>query len=146
MAREMTTHSSRLRTVGQRVTPLLILQVLLAAVLLNAGIGKYAGEAGPVETFDQVGVGQWFRYVIGTIEIASGVGLLIPPIAGLAALAAGSVLIGAVAMEAFVLTDGNPIVPAVLVVLLAVVAWHHRARTMTVLTRALTHARTRNPG
>lgn len=111
----------------------IVLQVLLAGVLLNAGIGKYAGEPGPVETFEQVGLGQWFRYFIGTIEITSGVGLLIPPVAGLAALAAGSVLVGAVAMEAFVLTDGNPITPAILVGLLAVVAWHHRARTIALL-------------
>jgi putative oxidoreductase len=142
----MTTHISRLRTPGPRAIAFLVLQVLLAAVMLNAGIGKYAGDAGPVETFDQVGLGQWFRYVIGTIEIASGAGLLIPPIAGLAALAAGSVLIGAVAMEALVLTNGNPTTPAILLVLLAVVAWYHRARTMTLLTRALTHARTPSPG
>ena len=133
----MTTHPSRLRTVSQRATPLLVLRVLLAAVLLNAGIGKYDGDAGPVETFDQVGLGQWFRYFIGTIEIASGAGLLIAPIAGLAAIAAGSVLIGAVAMEAFVLTDGTPITPAVLVALLALVAWCHRARTLALVTRAL---------
>ena len=75
---------------------LLVLRILLAVVLLNAGIGKYAGEAGPVETFDQVGLGQWFRYFTGTIEIASGIGLLIAPVAGLAALAAASVLTGAV--------------------------------------------------
>ena len=49
----------------------------------------------------------------------------------------GSVLVGAVAMEAFVLTDGNPTTPAILVVLLAIVAWHHRARTGTLLARAL---------
>ena len=133
----MTALTSRLRTAGRRVTPLLVLRILLAVVLLNAGIGKYAGEAGPVETFDQVGLGQWFRYFIGTIEIAGGIGLLVAPIAGLAAIAAGSVLIGAVAMEAFVLTDGNPITPAVLVALLAVVAWHHRARTLTLLTQAI---------
>ncbi len=142
----MTTRISRLRPAGPSAIVFLVLQVLLAAVLLNAGIGKYAGDPGPVETFDQVGLGQWFRYFIGTIEIASGVGLLIAPVAGVAALAAGSVLIGAVAMEAFVLTDGNPIVPGVLVVLLAVVAWHHRARTMTLLTRALAQVRTPNPG
>jgi putative oxidoreductase len=142
----MTTRISRLRPAGPGAIVFLVLQVLLAAVMLNAGIGKYAGDAGPVETFDQVGLGQWFRYLIGTIEIVSGVGLLIPPVAGLAALAAGSVLIGAVAMEAFVLTDGNPITPAVLLALLAVVAWHHRARTLTLLTRALIHARTPNPG
>jgi putative oxidoreductase len=142
----MTIHTSRLRTVGHRVTPLLVLRVLLAAVLLNAGIRKYAGDAGPVETFDQVGLGQWFRYVIGTIEIASGAGLLIAPIAGLAALAAASVLVGALAMEAFVLDDGNPIFPAVLLALLALVAWQYRARTMILLARAFAHARTPHPG
>ena len=104
--------------------------------MLHAGIGKYAGDAGPVETFDQVGLGQWFRYFIGTIEIISGVGLLIPPIAGLAALAAGSVLLGAVVTEAFVLTDGDPAFPAILLVLLAIVAWHHRARTLALLERS----------
>ena len=133
----MTTRISRARTATPGAIFFLVLQVLLAAVLLNAGIGKYAGEAGPVETFDQVGLGQWFRYLIGTIEIASGVGLLIPRIAGVAALAGGSVLVGAVATEAFVLTDGNPTTPAILVVLLAIVAWHHRARTRTLLARAL---------
>jgi putative oxidoreductase len=137
----MTTHLSRLRLAGPRATSFLVLQVLLAAVLLNAGIGKYAGDTGPVETFDQVGVGQWFRYVIGTIEIISGAGLLIAPIAGLAALAAGSVLIGAVAMEVLVLDPGNPITPAILLALLALVAWHHRARTMTLLARAFSHIR-----
>jgi putative oxidoreductase len=134
----MTTHLARLRPTGPRATSFLVLRILLAAVLLNAGIGKYAGDAGPVETFDQVGLGQWFRYLIGTIEITSGVGLLIAPVAGLAALAAAFVLIGAVAMEMFVLTDGNPTTPAVLVALLAVVAWHHRARTSAQLTRART--------
>jgi putative oxidoreductase len=118
---------------AHRARVLVVLRVLLAAVLLRAGISKYAGVTATVETFDQVGLGQWFRYVIGTIEIAGGVGLLINPIAGLAALAAGSVLIGAVAMETFVLRDGNPITPAVLLALLAVVAWQYRTRTLALL-------------
>jgi uncharacterized membrane protein YphA (DoxX/SURF4 family) len=91
----MTILSARRRTAGPRATSFVVLRVLLAAVLLQSGIRKYAGDTASVETFDQVGVGQWFRYVIGTIEIAGGAGLLIAPIAGLAALAAGSVLIGA---------------------------------------------------
>ena len=132
----MTTRFSRLRPAGPSAIFFLVLQVMLAAVMLNAGIGKYTGEAGPVETFEQVGLGQWFRYFIGTIEIASAVGLLIPAVAGLAALAAGSVLIGAVLTETFILTDGNPLVPAILLVLLAVVAWHHRARTLALLERS----------
>jgi putative oxidoreductase len=133
----MTTLPSKLRTAGRHVTPFLVLQVLLAGALLNAGIPKLAGEAATVDTFDQVGLGQWFRYVIGAIEIAGGIGLLFAPVAGLAALAAGSVLVGAVTMELFVLTDGNATVPAILAALLALVAWHHRARTTTLMTRVI---------
>jgi putative oxidoreductase len=31
-----------------------------------------------VETFDKIGIGQWFRYVTGGIEVASAVLLLSP--------------------------------------------------------------------
>jgi hypothetical protein len=140
----MATDHPRLRTIDTRSRLLFVLRVVLAAVLLRAGIAKYAGAAAQIDTFDQVGIGQWFRYVIGTIEIAGGVGLLITPIAGLAALAAGSVLVGAVAMEAFVLDDGNPVTPAILLALLAVVAWAFRSRTSTLVARALPTA-TRRP-
>ena len=34
-----------------------------------------------VETFEKVGVGQWFRYVTGAIEIGSAILLLIPRLA-----------------------------------------------------------------
>lgn len=141
----MTILPSRLRTAGARATSVFVLQILLAGVLLSSGIPKYTGAPATVDTFEQVGLGQWLRYVVGTIEIVGGAGLLIAPVAGLAALAAGSVLIGAVAMQAFVLDGGNPIAPAIVLALLAVVAWQHRARTQALLARALPIAAPRQP-
>ena len=65
-------------------------------------------------TFAELGAGQWLRYVIGTLEIAGAIGLLIPLFAGLAALALMGVMVGASLSEAFVLEDGNPVTPAIL--------------------------------
>ncbi len=61
-------------------------KVLLTAAFAAAGLAKLAGVEMMVHTFDAVGVGQWFRYVTGVIEVASAVLLWVP---GLTALAAG---------------------------------------------------------
>ena len=54
------------------------LQVLTAAAFAVAGYAKLADQPMMVETFEKIGVGQWFRYVTGAIEIASAILLLIP--------------------------------------------------------------------
>jgi hypothetical protein len=47
------------------------LQILTAAAFLLAGVAKLIGQPMMVETFEKVGVGQWFRYATGAIEVAS---------------------------------------------------------------------------
>ena len=49
-------------------------QVVLAGMFLLAGGSKLAGAAAMVALFDAVGVGQWFRYVTGGIELGFHVG------------------------------------------------------------------------
>ena len=49
-----------------------------------------------VELFDKVGLGQWFRYLTGLLEVAGGIGLLIPRYAFYAALLLVIVMIGAI--------------------------------------------------
>ncbi|HTR13333.1 MAG TPA: DoxX family protein, partial [Roseiarcus sp.] len=39
-----------------------------------------------VDEFGLLPVGQWFRYVVGLIEVVGGIGVLIPPWSGLAAI------------------------------------------------------------
>ena len=50
--------------------------IALAFVLF--GVDKFPANGPWVSFFDQVGFGQWFRYVTGVVEIAGGVLLLIP--------------------------------------------------------------------
>jgi hypothetical protein len=65
------------------------LQILSAAMFLFAGSLKLTGAPEMVQTFGAIGLGQWFRYVTGGIEVVSAVLLLIPATAayGAAALA-----------------------------------------------------------
>jgi putative oxidoreductase len=104
------------------------LQVLLALMFIVASAApKFAGEAYAVQIFEQIGAGQWFRYVVGALELAGGVGLLVPRLAGLAALGLVGLMIGAGYTQVVVLQ--NPvfvITPIILGVLAAVVAWGRR--------------------
>lgn len=108
-----------------------VLQGLLAAFFLAAAAApKLFGEATAVAMFDEIGVGQWFRYVVGGLELMGAVGLVVPRTSRLAALGLGAVMAGAVVTSVFVLDAGwLTITPAILLVLCGVVAWGRRPRT-----------------
>jgi putative oxidoreductase len=106
---------------------LLGIRGLLTLAFLGAGIAKLMGVPMMVETFDYVGVGQWFRYVTGIIEVGSAILLWVP---GFQAIAAGLLvctMIGASIAHLTVLP--TPIVPAlVLGVLSAITLWANRGQ------------------
>ena len=99
------------------------LQMLLAVFYLVAAAGpKLAGQQYAVDMFTEIGAGQWLRYVVGALELAGAVGLLVPRLAGPAAAGLAAVMVGAVVTQLFVL--GSPVMaitPAILFGLLAVV-------------------------
>jgi putative oxidoreductase len=102
------------------------LQALAAAMFLMAGTLKLAGAPPMVQLFSAIGIGQWFRYVTGTIEIVSGVSLLVPPLAMFAALALAATMIGAVFTHLFIV-GGNPAIPLVLLIVTGTIAWMRRS-------------------
>ncbi len=99
------------------------IRVLLTLAFAAAGIAKLAGVPMMVETFDQVGVGQWFRYVTGLIEVGSAILLWV---SGLQAIAAGLLLctmVGASIAHLTVLP--TPIFPALVLGVLAAITLCH---------------------
>ena len=76
---------------GRRIT-LWTLSGLVALAFIGAGGAKLAGVAAMVELFDKVGLGQWFRYSTGALEVAAGIGLLISRLALYAAVLLGIVM------------------------------------------------------
>ena len=49
-----------------------------AVLLLLTGMSKLAGNADTIALYEAIGMGQWFRYVAGSIEVTTAVSLLIP--------------------------------------------------------------------
>src|ERR1700751_5572896 len=76
-------------------------QIALAVMFLMAGGSKLAGVPAMVSLFGQLGLGQWFRYVTGVIEVTAGIALLIPSAAIFGALLLIPTMIGAVVTNLF---------------------------------------------
>ena len=77
-----------------------------------------------VSLFDALGVGQWFRYVTGVIEIASGIALLVPRLAVFGAMLLIPTMIGAIIANVFM--HASPVTPLLLLVVAAAIVWVRR--------------------
>ena len=111
-----------------------IVQLGVAAMFLMAGGAKLSGDPMMAATFEKIGVGQWFRYLTGSLEIAGALGLLTPFASGAAALGLVFVMIGAVASHILIL--GGTFVPAlVLLVASALIAYGRRDQLVSLLRR-----------
>jgi uncharacterized membrane protein YphA (DoxX/SURF4 family) len=119
------------RSVGNVV--LWVVQALLAAFFVYSGLMLFGD--GVIDKFDEIGVGQWLRYVTGALEIAGAIGLVIPRLCGLAALGLSGVMAGAVVTELFLLAEGGAVLPAVLLVVCLVVAFLRRDTILELLAR-----------
>ena len=109
-------------------------QVVLAGMFLLAGGSKLAGVPEMVALFHAIGLGQWFRYVTGLIEVASALALLWPPSAPFGAVALIVTMVGAVGTHLFIV-GGSPAVPGVLLLGSGAVAWARRDQLRAVLSR-----------
>jgi hypothetical protein len=99
------------------------LQGLLAAFIIVASASaKLIGHETAAVGFDLIGWGDWFMYFVGALELAGGVGLLIPRLSGPAAIGLGLLMVGATVFNATVL-DFPVLTPLLLLVLFAFVAW-----------------------
>lgn len=103
-----------------------VLQVALAAQFAGAGVMKLTGDPAMVDMFAQIGAGQWFRYVVGGLELAGAIGLLVPRLCGPAALGLAGVMAGAVVTNVFVL-GYSPVVALAFLVMSGLVVWFRRA-------------------
>jgi putative oxidoreductase len=99
-----------------------ILSGLVALAFLGVGSGQLAGTAAMVELFDKVGLGQWLRYFTGFLEVAGGIGLLIPQCAFYVAGLLVMVMLGAIITHVAVV-GGSPVPAFTLFVLSGIIAW-----------------------
>jgi putative oxidoreductase len=108
-----------------------VLQIAAAGMFLMVGFLKLSGNPQLVGLFEAIGLGQWFRYLTGSLEVGGAIMLLIPRLSGLGALMLAGVMIGAVITHLFIV-GGSPLMAIILLVVTGVVAWGRRQRTMSL--------------
>jgi uncharacterized membrane protein YphA (DoxX/SURF4 family) len=116
-----------------------VVQIAAALLFLMAGSSKLRGAPEMVGLFQAIGIGQWFRYVTGGLEVVGAVLLVVPSLVAFGGALLVAVMVGAVATHAFVV-GGNPTMALVLLAASAFVTWVHRGR-LAAATLALARAR-----
>jgi hypothetical protein len=104
-------------------------QVLLALAFAGAASGKLLGKPEMVGLYDAIGIGQWFRYLTGIMELCGAVLILIIRTRIIGAGLLASVMVGAIATHLFVL-HSSPAAPLVLLALALFVLWGRRAEVV----------------
>lgn len=102
-----------------------LLEMGLAILFIVAGTVKLTGHPFMVALFEDLGFGQWLRYVTGLVELTGGFALLSGRQQYLAALALGVIMVGATDAS-IVVFDRSPIPPLVTLIALLAIAWQRR--------------------
>ncbi|HJZ75219.1 MAG TPA: DoxX family protein [Vicinamibacterales bacterium] len=105
-----------------------MLIIVTAGMFLLAGSLKLAGVEMEVGLFAVIGIGQWFRYFTGVLEIGGAIGLFIEPAAPFAALLLATIMVGAIMTHLFI-AGGSPAVPIALLASSLAIAWLRRERS-----------------
>ncbi|MER9024146.1 DoxX family protein [Mesorhizobium sp. M0815] len=108
------------------------LRGLVAFAFVLFGTLKLIGMQMMVDVFDHVGLGQWFRYATGIIEVGGAILLLSPRFVGPAALVLAATMIGAI-ISHLTVVPGSPAPAALLLALSLAIAWSYRGSTLALL-------------
>lgn len=124
-------------TTPKRRRALWALQIVLGLFFVIASAApKLLGEPSTVLLFEQIGGGEALRVCVGLVELVGGIGLLVPRLAGAAALGLVGLMVGATYTQVTVF--GAPVVtitPVILGVLAAGIAWVRRAEIAALVGR-----------
>lgn len=128
--------AARRPATGRRAGPVAawVLRLGFAAVFAGAGAAKLVGDAAMVDMFADIGSGQWLRFLVGALEVAAAVGLLVPRLAGPAASGLVVLMAGATLTNVFVL-EVSPALTVALLAMAAGVAWNRRDDVRALLLR-----------
>ncbi|WP_371604018.1 DoxX family protein [Streptomyces sp. NBC_01220] len=120
---------------GRGAVALSVSRYVLALFLGFSGIAKLIAHESAIESFDRMGWSHGAMYVIGGLEAAGAVALLIPVLAGVAAIAFCGLLAGASVVQLTLLDPPNAVMPAVLVVVMVLIARDRRDGTAALVAR-----------
>lgn len=103
-------------------------RTLLALVFVAAGAAKIYGVPMLVAEFEHIGLGQWFRYLTGGLEVAGAALIIIPSTVVFGAVLLCCIMIGAVFTHLFVI--GGSAIPAIVLLVLSVIVAYTKRSTI----------------
>ena len=106
-----------------------ILRLAVAGVFLSVGASKFDADSYWVKLFNQIGWGDWFRYLTGIVQVTGAVLVVVPRtfLIGIGILAC--TMLGAAAI--WIVKFGAPenaIIPAAILVALVAIGFHGARR------------------
>ncbi|MGW1254318.1 DoxX family protein [Streptomyces sp. NPDC002513] len=102
---------------------------------LASALPKLIAHPSAVESFDRIGWGSTGMYIIGSLELAGAVGLLVRLLSSVAAVALSGLMVGAFVVQLTVFDGQHAATPLILIVPLTVIAWARRHRTADLARR-----------
>ncbi|UYQ61526.1 DoxX family protein [Streptomyces peucetius] len=116
------------------------LQIVLALFFAVASAApKLVAHSSATEGFDAIGYGDWYMYLVGGLELAGAIALVIPLLSGVAAMALMGLMIGAFATQLTVFDGQNALTPVIFFALLTVVAVVRRHHTSQLVALVRNH-------
>ncbi|KIU46719.1 MULTISPECIES: DoxX family protein [Bradyrhizobium] len=104
-----------------------VVRGVLALAFAAAGAAKLYGVPMLVEEFEHLGLGQWFRYFTGSLELIGAILILLPPVVAFGGVLLSCIMVGATISHLFVI-GGSPVPALVLLTLSAIVAYAKRSQ------------------
>ncbi|MEW2164119.1 DoxX family protein [Streptomyces sp. NPDC007084] len=113
---------------------LTVLQVVLGLFYaIASALPKLIAHPSATEGFDKLGWGHTGMYIIGALELAGGIALMIPLLDSVAAVALMALMVGAFIVNVTVIHGPGTVTPLILMVPLALIAWARRGHTTDLL-------------
>ena len=106
------------------------LRVLVALIFFYEGFDKFGERRLWIRVFAEIGIGQWFRYATGILEIVGAALILVPRATMAAVVMLLCILVGALLAHVFIIGVGLPHTAIVLVLFTAVsaIGWRRHIR------------------
>ncbi|MGW3411108.1 DoxX family protein [Streptomyces sp. NPDC000888] len=100
---------------------------------LASALPKLIAHPSAAEGFDKLGWGSTGMYIIGVLELAGGIALLIPLLSSVAAVSLSALMVGAFIVNVTVLHGPYVATPLILILPLALIAWARRSHNTELL-------------